>query len=155
MLWHPVDLSKSLLHRDRFGEVSREIHVQTFCHREPVGNQLKRNDVEKTLQNINGLGYDDLLSLVLVEFWVIGVTDDDRAARASNDCMPISIASCASNIMLTLLIRIQRFGKNVVTGQNHDDGQILIDQGQDTMLEFTRHDSFAVQIRNLLDLQRA
>ena len=54
---------------------------------------------------------------------------------------------------LTLLVRIQGFRKNLIPGQNHDNGKVFIDQSQYTMLQFTGHDSLAVEIRDFLDLQ--
>jgi hypothetical protein len=54
-----------------------------------------------------------------------------------------------------LLICIERFGEDVVSGQDHDDGKLLVDQSQHTVLQLTRHDSFAVQVGDFLDLESA
>ena len=55
--------------------------------------------------------------------------------------------------MHTLLIGVQGLLEEVVAGKDHDDGEVLINQGQDTVLELPRHDSLAVKVGNLLDLQ--
>lgn len=47
---------------------------------------------------------------------------------------------------LTLLVSIERLREDVVTCQDHDDGEIFVNQGQDTVLQFTGHDSLAVKI---------
>lgn len=54
---------------------------------------------------------------------------------------------------LTLLVGVERLGEDVVTREDHDDGEVLVDQGQDTVLQLTRHDGLAVQVGNLLNLQ--
>lgn len=56
-------------------------------------------------------------------------------------------------IIHTLLIGVERLLEEVVAGQDHDDGQVLVDQSQHTVLQLTRHDSLTVQVRDLLDLE--
>lgn len=74
-----------LLHRDRLGQVAGEIDVQALGDGEPIGHQLERNDVQETLQAVDCLGDLDLLGLAILEFFVVGVADDDWLAAASND----------------------------------------------------------------------
>lgn len=57
-----------------------------------VGNELKRENVEETLQAVNGGRDLDLLSLTGLEFLITRVADNDWLARTSNDCeMLVSI----------------------------------------------------------------
>lgn len=53
----------------------------------------------------------------------------------------------------TLLVGVQRFGEEVVTRENHDDRKVLIHESKNTVLQFARHDGFAVQVRDFLDLE--
>lgn len=54
---------------------------------------------------------------------------------------------------LTLLVGIERLLEEIIAGENHDDGQVLVDEGQYTVLQLTGHDSLAVKIGNFLDLE--
>lgn len=77
----------NLLDGDRLGQVSGEIHVQSFSNRKPVGHELERNDVEETLQNVNLLRDLDLVRLVARELLVVSVANDDWATLAGNDLL--------------------------------------------------------------------
>jgi hypothetical protein len=74
-----------LFDRHRLGQVTREINVQTLSNCQPVGHQLERDDVQKTLQTINCPWNLDLFGLSSLEFFVIWVADDDRSTRTGND----------------------------------------------------------------------
>jgi hypothetical protein len=74
-----------LLDGDRLGKVSREIDVETLQDSKPVGNELERDNVEKTLEDVDSLGNLNLLSLVGLELVVVGVADNDRLATTSSD----------------------------------------------------------------------
>ena len=80
-----ADLACCLLDGDRLGEVAREVHIETLKNSEPVGNKLKRNDVQKTLEAVDRLGDLNLLSLRSLELFIIGVADDNGLATTSND----------------------------------------------------------------------
>lgn len=127
----------SLLDGDRLGQVTREVNVETLENSEPVGNELERNDVEETLEDVNCLGDLDLLGLGSLELLIVGVADDDGLTTTSNN----------------LLVGVEGLLEEVITGQDHDDGEVLIDQGQDTVLQLTRHDSLAVKVGDFLDLE--
>jgi hypothetical protein len=75
----------SLLDGDRLGQVAREIDVQALKNSEPVGNELERDDVEETLEGVDGLGDLDLLSLRGLELLIVRVADDNGLAATSND----------------------------------------------------------------------
>ncbi|KAG9527140.1 isomerising glucosamine-fructose-6-phosphate aminotransferase, partial [Aureobasidium melanogenum] len=122
---------------DTLGQVSGEVDVQTLSNSKPVGHELERNDVEQTLQDIDSLGYLNLVGLVARELGVVLAANDDRATLASND----------------LLVCVEGLGEEAVTGKDHDNRQRLIDQRKHTVLELTRHDSLAVKVRDFLDLQ--
>jgi len=76
-----------LLDSDTLGQVSGEVDVQALSNGQPVGHELKRNDVEQTLQNINGLGNLNLVGLVTRELAVALAANDNGAALASNDLL--------------------------------------------------------------------
>lgn len=126
-----------LLDSDRLGQVPGEIDVEALADREPVGHELQRNDVEETLEGINSLRDLDLLDLVGREFWVVLVADDDGVTLASDD----------------LLVGVEGLGEDVVASQDHDDREVLVDQSEHAVLQFTRHDGLAVKVRDFLDLQ--
>jgi len=51
-----------------------------------------------------------------------------------------------------LLVSIKRLGKYVITGENHDDWQILIHKSQDPVLELSGHDGLTMEIGDFFDL---
>ena len=74
-----------LLDCDRFGQIAGEVDVEALLDREPVGDELQRDDVEQALQAVDGLGDLDALALLVGELVVVDVADDDGAAAAGND----------------------------------------------------------------------
>ena len=78
----------------------------------------------------------DAVRLVAGKFFVARVADDDGPALASDD----------------LLVRVQGLGEDVVAGEDHDDGEGLVDQSQDAVLELAGHDGFAVEVGDFFDL---
>lgn len=71
-----------LLDSHGLGQVTGEVDVETFHHSQPVGNQLQRDDVQETLQNIHSLGDLDRLGLAGAELAVAGVADDNGLATS-------------------------------------------------------------------------
>ncbi|KXT02277.1 hypothetical protein AC579_8322 [Pseudocercospora musae] len=134
---HPPSPAGSLLDSDRFGQISWEVDVQAFSDSQPVGHELEWDDVEETLEDVDGVWDFDLVGLVAWELLVVGVADDDWASLACND----------------LLVGVERLGEDVVAGEDHDDWEILVDKRKNTVLQLTRHDSLAVEVGNLLDLE--
>ena len=86
-----------------------------------------------------GVGDLDLVGLLAGELLVVGVADDDGAALASND----------------LLVGVEGLGEDGVASEDHDDGQVLVDEGEDTVLQLARHDGLAVEVGDFLDLKGA
>ena len=117
-----------LLNSDQFGQVPGEVDVQALSNRKPIGHKLERNDVEQTLKELMSVRNLNLVGLLARELHVVLVADDNGTSLASDD----------------LLIGVERFGEDGVTGEDHDDREVLIDKSKDTMLQFTRHDSFTV-----------
>ncbi len=74
-----------LLHRDGLGQVTREINVQTLSNCQPVCHQLQGDDIQETLQTIDGRGDLDLLSQTGLELLVVRIADHDWSATTSND----------------------------------------------------------------------
>jgi hypothetical protein len=52
-----------------------------------------------------------------------------------------------------LLVGVERLLEEIITSENHDDGEVLVDESQHTVLQLTRHDGLTVEVRNFLDLQ--
>lgn len=100
---------------------------------------MERDNVNQTLQAIDGCWDLDPVGLGCWEFRIIFVADDDRPALAGND----------------LLVCVEGLGKETITGEDHDDGEVFVNQGEDTVFKLTRHDSFAMEIRDFLDLEGA
>ena len=98
---------------------------------------MQRNDVDETLENVDVLGHLNLVRLVGRELGVVLVADDDWSSATGND----------------LLVGVERLGEDVVTGKDHDNRKVLVNQSQDTVLELTGHDSLAVEVRDFLDLE--
>lgn len=129
----------SLLDGNRLGQVPREIDVQALTHGKPISHQLQRDHVDETLEAIDRARDLNPLCLVGRELGLTDVADDNGLALASDD----------------LLVRVEGLGEDVVAGQDHDDWQVLIDEGENTMLEFAGHDGFAVEVGDFLDLEGA
>ena len=55
----------------------------------------------------------------------------------------------------TLLIGIEGFGEDVVASKDHDDGEVLVDEGQDAVFELAGHDGFAVEVGDFFDFEGA
>lgn len=89
------------------------------------------------MKSINGLRNLNLVGLVTGELLVASVADDDRTTLASDD----------------LLVCVEGLGEDVVAGKDHDNGQGLVNECEHTVLKFTGHDSLAVKVGNLLDLE--
>lgn len=77
----------SLLDSDRLGQVTREINVETLKNGKPVGNELERDNVEETLENVDRLGDLDLLGFRRLELLIRGVADNDGLTTASNNLL--------------------------------------------------------------------
>lgn len=127
----------SLLDSNRLGKVTGHINVETLSNSHPVGHELERDDVDETLQAVDVAGDLDLVGLVSGELGIVLVADDDGSSAAGND----------------LLVGIERLGEDVVTGKDHDNGEVLVNQSKDTVLELSRHDGLAMEVGDFLDLE--
>lgn len=74
-----------LLNRDRLGQVAGEIHIQPFTHGEPIGDELQRDHIEKTLKDVDRLGNLNLLCLLRRELFVTLVADDNGTTASGDD----------------------------------------------------------------------
>ncbi len=74
-----------LLDGHGFSQISWEINVEPFAHREPVGDELQGDHVQQTLQTIHRVRDFDLLGLLRREFLVVGIANDNGAATSGND----------------------------------------------------------------------
>lgn len=74
-----------LLDRDGFGQVAREVDVKTLHHGQPVGNELQGNNVQNTLQDVDGLGDLNRLGLRGLELGVARVADDNGLATTRHN----------------------------------------------------------------------
>lgn len=89
-----------LLDGHRLGQVAREVHVETLEDGQPVGNELKRNDVEKALQAVDRLGHFDLGGVRRLELLVAGVADDNGLATTSNNYKTVLATMRAIGVMM-------------------------------------------------------
>jgi hypothetical protein len=62
-----------------------EIDVEVLSDSHPVGHQLQRNDIEKTLQTVDGLGQLNLLAGLVPELLIVLVADNDRPTATGNN----------------------------------------------------------------------
>lgn len=67
-----------------YSQVPREIDIEAVLNSQVVTKELQGDDVQKPLQNINGLGYTDGLD-TLLDVIVTFVADNDRLSFASCD----------------------------------------------------------------------
>lgn len=81
----------------------------------------------------------DLVRLLAGELLVVGVADDDGAALARDD----------------LLVGVEGLGEDAVASEDHDDGQVLVDEREDAVLELAGHDGFAVEVGDFFDFEGA
>lgn len=75
-----------LLDGNGLGQVAGEVDIEVAGDGEPVGNELQRNDIEETLENIDVLGELDLDALLASKLLVTLVADNNGLAATSNDC---------------------------------------------------------------------
>ena len=52
-----------------------------------------------------------------------------------------------------MLVGVERLLEDVVTGEDHDDWQVLVNKSQHTVLQLTGHDSLTVEVGDFLDLE--
>lgn len=69
-----------LLDSDRLGQVSWEVNIESLSNCQPIRHQLERNNIEQTLQAVDGLWNLDLLAMIGFEFLVIGIANNNRLA---------------------------------------------------------------------------
>lgn len=67
------------------GKHTWEVDVEVLGYGEPVRNELERNDVEKSLQTINGCRHLNLFTLLIYELFVVLVANDYWTPTASNN----------------------------------------------------------------------
>lgn len=79
--------SQFLLDSDRLGQVTGHVNVDTLGNGHPVGHELKRDNVDETLQAVDVAGNLDLVSLVGRELGVVLVADDDGSSATGNDLL--------------------------------------------------------------------
>lgn len=87
----PSYLVQFSFHCHRLGQVTREIHVKTFAHGEPVRYELQGNHIEEPLKAIDSLGNLDFLGFLFREFLVVGIADYNGSAASGNDCFTLSV----------------------------------------------------------------
>ena len=136
-----------LLYSDRLGQVPGEIDIETFTNGKPIRDELQRNNIEEALQTVHCLRNLDFLCLLGRKFGVVRIADDNWTTATRDDCkLLVTLGDRVRQWKPTLLVRIQGLRKNLITSENHDDRQIFVHQSQDTMLQLTRHNCFAMQI---------
>jgi len=130
------DMSFNLLGRDGFGQVPREVNIKAVKDSQVVAEELEWDDVEETLQAINRSRNTDSLG-VLADRVIIFVAHDDRLAFTSGD-----LSECGLDL-----------GVEGVAGHDDDDGHVLVNECERSVLELSSEDTFAMSIADFLDLQ--
>lgn len=67
-----------------------EVDIEVLSDSHPVSHQLQRDDVQKSLENIDSLGQLNLLAGLVSEFLVIFVADDDWSSTTGNNWNHVS-----------------------------------------------------------------
>jgi len=106
-------------------QVPGEINVESILHGQVVAKELQGDDVEQSLQTVDGLWNTDRLR-VLQEFRVVVVVANDHRS-----CLPRS----------DLRERGFDFGEQRISGHNDDDWHVLINQRERAVLEFSGKDT--------------
>ena len=52
-----------------------------------------------------------------------------------------------------MLVGIQGFGEDIVAREDHDYGEVFVDEGEDAVFEFAGHDGFAVEVGDFFDFE--
>lgn len=137
-----VKKKQSVKSHDKLGgchlQVPGEVNVEAVLHSEVVAEQLKRDDVEQSLETINRLGHTNRLA-ALRDIQVVLVANDDRLSLASRN----------------LRVRGLDLGVKRVLGHDDDNRHILVDESERTVLELSGEDALGVHVRDFLDLECA
>ena len=126
-----------LLNSHTLRQIPWEIHIQPLLHRQPISNQLQWNNIQQSLQYINCARNLDAFRFIVGELGIAFVADYYGSAAASDD----------------LLVGIQGFAEDVVAGEDHDYGEVFVDEGEDAVFEFAGHDGFAVEVGDFFDFE--
>lgn len=119
-----------LLDGDTLGQVSGLVHVETTSNCNVVGEQLEGDDVDDSLQAVNGCRDSEEGIGTLVEAGVsLGAHDDW-----------VTLASC------DLVDGVLHLVEGTILGGNHDDGHELINESKGTVLQLTGQDTLRVHV---------
>jgi hypothetical protein len=122
-----VESDFGLLNSDRLGKIAWEVNVKPLGDGKPIRHQLERNDIEKALQGIDCAGHLDALRLGGGKFIIAHGADDNGPSFASNNCdSHLALDQFYRASQHTLLESIERFCKDIVPGQNHNNGKFLV-----------------------------
>ena len=119
-----------------YSQVPREVDIEAILDRQVVTQELQRDDVQEPLQSIDSLGYTDCLH-TLLDAIITVVANDDGLGFASGDL-------CKGRLNL---------GVQRILRHDDDHGHVFVNQGQRTVLQFTREDALRVHVADFLDLQ--
>lgn len=140
-----VNTKETAEQKGRHPQVPREIDVEALHDCQMVAEELKRNNVEDSLETINGRGDSDgsigspvILvdrpGLAFLQLRIVLAADDDRSTLTSGD-----LGESGLNL------RVER-----VTSHDDDDGHVFVDQGERTMLEFPGKNTWKPLVSNPL-----
>lgn len=119
-----------------YSQVPREVDIKAILDSQVVTEELQRNDVQEPLHNIDSLGYTDGLDTLLDAIITI-VADNDGMGFASGDL-------CKGRLNL---------GVQRILRHDDDHRHVFVNQGQWTVLQFTREDALRVHVADFFDLQ--
>lgn len=130
-----VSIINKIIERKRV-QVPREINIESILDGQMVTQQLQRNDIQNPLQAIYRLRDPDRLAF-LGDAIIVNVAHDNRLCFPSRD----------------LGIRRLDLGVKRILSHDDDNRHILVNEGERSVLEFSREDTLRMHVGYFLDLQ--
>lgn len=109
-----------------------------------VTQELKRDNVEDALQAVDGVRHENGL-VGSTGVFIHAIDDCSIIIVANNDWRAFTSGDLSERRLDFWIVR--------VTGHDNDDGHVLIDEGERTMLEFTSKNTYkrSVRVNEALD----
>ena len=116
-------------------QVPGEVDVESILHGQVVAQELQGNDIEQSLQTVDGPWNADRLRVPQESRVVVVVANDHRSCLSRSD----------------LRKRGLDFGEERIPGHDNDDRHVFIDQRERAVLEFSGKDT-CVRVSVLVEI---
>jgi len=116
-------------------QVPGEVDIESILHSQVVAQELQWNDVEQSLQTVDGLWNPDRLRVLQEPRVVVVVANDHWSCLSRSDLRKRGLNLCEERI----------------PGHNNDDRHVLINQRERAVLEFSGKDS-CVRVSVLMEI---